>query len=144
MYSSARLIVTQSEYAATLKRVRFWAGVVYGFVAVSLMLVGLYLHFVWFPEIQKLCMFFRDHAKPLGDDGFYGAMMGMLFGVTVSLPSMLLPLLPVAWTDRKLGVHCPQCGRSLTLWRQRADQVLKSGACGQCHATLFMVDDSHD
>ena len=100
------------------------------------MLLLVYIGEVWFPEIQKMTMIFRDPTKPLADDGSYGALMGILIGVTFALP-MLLPLLLVAWIHVKLGVVCPQCGASLTLWR-RPIQIEKNGTCCKCHAVIFV------
>ena len=87
-------------------------------------------------QIRSITDSFRDMTKPIQDDGNYGMMIGLLIGFCFALPSMLLPLLPAILVSRKLGMACPACGASLTLWK-RHSHVLKSGRCCCCQASLF-------
>lgn len=120
-----------SEFSAELKRARRWAYRVYAITAVVLMLFLFGVGCVWFPDIQKLAFVFRDPAKTVGDDGRYGAIVGILIGALFLAPSALLPLLFVAIADRIVGKKCPACHASLTLWK-RGEVVLKSGKCPRC------------
>jgi hypothetical protein len=128
--------MTLSEFSTALKRARRWADVVYTVTAVTLMLLIFGVGYSWFPEIQKLTLVFRDPTKAVGDDGTYGAIVGLLIGALFLAPSTLLPLLFVAIADRGLGTACPVCQSSLTLWR-RGKTVLKSGTCAKCSATIL-------
>lgn len=40
------------------------------------------------------------------------------------------------WLDRKLGVKCPGCGRSVTA-EFRCQKILETGKCGFCQQMLF-------
>lgn len=120
-----------SEFSSGLKRARRWAYRVYAITAVLLMLFLFGVGCMWFPDIQKLTFVLRDPAKTLGDDGRYGAIVGILIGALFLVPSALLPLLIVAIADRSVGKRCPACHASLTLWK-RGEAVLKSGKCPKC------------
>jgi hypothetical protein len=92
--------------------------------------------YIWFPEIQKLSFFFRNPTKALEDDVWYGAIIGLLMGALFFAPSTLLPLMFVAIADRTVGIACPACRSSLTLWK-RGKLVLNSGKCPKCSATII-------
>lgn len=128
--------MTGSEFSTTLIRARRWAGVVYFVSAVTLMLLIYGVGYIWFPEIQKLTLVFRDQRKAIGDDGTYGAIAGLLISAFFGIPSMVLPLWSVVIVDRRLGTSCSACGSSLTLWK-RGSIVLRTGKCAKCSAAVI-------
>lgn len=128
--------MTRAQFAAVARRSKLWESTAYATTAVAIMLL---LSAVWWmaePQIRMITVGFRDPAKQIQDDGNYGMMIGLLIGVCFCLPSMLLPLLPAVWVNRKLGMVCPACGASLTVWK-RHNRVLRSGQCCCCQARLF-------
>lgn len=62
-----------------------------------------------------------------------------LFGVSIALyvaPVFGLFVLLLYLADRRLGLRCPHCLRSLTL-RCPHERVLASGECSLCHERVF-------
>ncbi|MCA8986773.1 MAG: hypothetical protein KDA78_03985 [Planctomycetaceae bacterium] len=135
--------MTHSEFTSVLKLTKRWSEIVYTAAAFTLMLLICGIGYLWFSEIKQWLLVFRDPVKPIGDDGTFGAIAGMLIGIIFLLPSMLLPLIPVMWIHHRFGVNCECCGASLTLWRRGA-QVLKSGTCCKCHAPVFPPEQSNE
>ncbi len=135
--------MTRSEFDAILRVARTWGNAVYAFGAVVMLLLFC-VAYSWFAEIHEMTAVFRDKAKPLADDGRYGAIIGLLIGSFLLIPSMLLPLLLVVWVDRRIGAACPMCHASITLWN-RGVQVQNSGTCGKCDAKVLAPDisDAH-
>ena len=127
--------MTGTEFSTTLIRARRWAGVAYFVSAVTLMCLICGVAYIWFPEIRKLALVFRDHGKAIGDDGTYGAIVGLLISTFLVIPSMVLPLWFVVIVDRRLGTSCSACGSSLTLWK-RGSIVLRTGNCAKCSAVV--------
>lgn len=137
--SSSRPAMTLSEFSTALIRARRWALVVYSGTAVTFMLLIVCVGYIWFPDIQKLTLVFREPPRPVGDDGTYGAIVGLLIGTLFLVPSLVLPLWFVVIADRRLGTRCPVCGSSLTLWK-RGDNVLRTGSCTKCMAAVLESD----
>lgn len=137
--------MTGSEFSTTLISARRWAGVVYFVSAVTLMLLICGVGYIWFPEIQKLTLVFRDQRKAIGDDGAYGAIVGLLISAFFVISSMVLPLWFLVIVDRRLGTSCSMCGSSLTLWK-RGSIVLRTGKCPKCLAAVieFVRDANED
>lgn len=128
--------MNRMQLTSAARRSGFWQNTVYAFTAVAIMLLLFGVGRMATPQIRLAADSFRDPAKQVEDDGNYGMMIGLLLGVCFLLPSMLLPLLPAIWIDRKLGIACPECGASLTLWKRR-HRVLQSGRCCCCQAHLL-------
>jgi hypothetical protein len=62
-----------------------------------------------------------------------------LFGVSIAVyvaPVFGLFVLLLYLADRRLGLRCPHCHRSLTL-RCLHERVLQSGECSLCHGRVF-------
>ncbi|MBS0265628.1 MAG: hypothetical protein JSS02_27095 [Planctomycetes bacterium] len=135
--------MTHAEYSAALKRARLWAGVAHAVAAVLLMICLTGLWFLWFSEIQKMAVVFRDSTRSVADDGVYGAWMGLCWGFTIVVPSLVLPLWPVVVIHRKLGGMCPNCGALLT-WGRRPIQIESSGVCRKCRFVVFDVGSSEE
>jgi hypothetical protein len=65
--------------------------------------------------------------------------VGWLVGWVVLAPFLLTPVLALVWADRRFGLRCPGCKRSVIL-RCRAGEVLRSGRC-RCRQVLFEPGD---
>jgi hypothetical protein len=69
-----------------------------------------------------------------------GEGVGLLFAAAVLGPLLLIPLLVFLWVDRRFGLRCPGCKRSVLL-RCRRWAVLRSGRCCLCQQVLFEPGD---
>jgi hypothetical protein len=67
--------------------------------------------------------------------GAAGLIGGLVFG-TVAVPPLALAVLPVLWADRRFGLKCPACGRSVTL-NNRRYEVTRTGRCCKCQEQLL-------
>ena len=137
--SSLEHRVTQAEYRAALRSSRRWAWSAYGVTSIAIMLLLFSAFIVYFEPIHDASMAFRDPAKNLRDDGMYGALIGIVFGVTIVLPSALLPLLLYVLIDRRIGLTCTHCGASLTSFR-RGEHLLQNGTCAKCCAPVYLQE----
>lgn len=124
--------ITRVQFEAAVRRVRFWETLVGGLAvcaAGSLLAFGLFGtdFFGLGPEI-------RPYAR---ESGILGAVIGGV-AISVIMFGTLGPaaFLSVCWADRKFGLRCPNCGRSITsIWHHRAPT--QAGECRSCKFTLF-------
>jgi hypothetical protein len=63
-------------------------------------------------------------------------LFGLLITAVVLGPLLLIPFLSARWMDRRFGLRCPGCKRSVTL-PGRYSEILRSGRCCWCQRTLF-------
>jgi hypothetical protein len=69
--------------------------------------------------------------------GHLGELVGgAVGGLTLGVPAMLAWLAVVLALDRRFGLRCPHCHRSLTL-RCRHEQVVQTGQCSLCHGVVI-------
>jgi hypothetical protein len=73
-------------------------------------------------------------------EGAIRVLVGLLVGAVVLGPLFLIPFLSFLWVDRRFGLRCPGCQRSVT-FRGRYSEVLRSGRCCWCQQTLFEPGD---
>jgi hypothetical protein len=78
----------------------------------------------------------REWLRAHRGEGAVRLLVGLLVETVVLGPLLLVPFLSVMWVDRRFGLRCPGCKRSVTL-RGRYHEVLRSGRCSWCHQTLF-------
>ena len=64
-----------------------------------------------------------------------GAIGGLTAGWIASIPLLIFVGVMLA-IDRRFGVRCPHCHRSLTA-RCLPEHVLESGECSLCHKRVF-------
>lgn len=124
--------MTKEEFSKS-----YWTVQLYGNSVVFVLLIG-------FTTIAVMCAgplgnLVRSHFK---DEGVVGAIGGLIFGISL-VACCLLSLLPFRWIDRRFGVTCPSCKRSLTLRCARA-KVLRTGSCCLCHEPLLKAWDQVD
>jgi hypothetical protein len=78
----------------------------------------------------------RQWLRAHRGEGVVRLLVGLLVEVVILGPLFLLPWLSLMWLDRRFGLRCPGCKRSITLL-SRYSEVLHSGRCPRCHQTLF-------
>jgi hypothetical protein len=128
----AQQLIIREEFERAFRRVRLWetlVGVPSITAAATLLAVVLFFtdSLSFGPEI-------RAYAR---ESGNFGAVVGGV-GISVVLFGTLLPamFLPAHWVNRKLGLRCPNCGRSITsIWIHRAPTP--AGECRSCKYRLF-------
>lgn len=127
-------MVTASEFKARAKRLHFIGSCI--FVLVGGLVGGLGSYLLGLPggPVERIRQFLLPHIHP----DWIGVVEILLL-----FPMMVLPLLvPVAiltLVDRKIGIPCPQCGKSLTL-RCRHEEVLMTRKCGLCGGQALAED----
>jgi hypothetical protein len=83
----------------------------------------------------------REWLRVHRGEGAVRLLIGLLVEAVVLGPLLLTPLLSVMWLDRRFGVRCPKCNRSVTV-RGRNSEILRSGRCCWCQQTLFEAGDA--
>jgi hypothetical protein len=78
----------------------------------------------------------REWLHALPRRGAAGSVAAVLIGVLVPVSLFLVPLAAALWADRRFGLRCPGCRRSVTRF-SRAGQALRTGRCGLCQRALF-------
>ncbi len=110
LYGNLLMGVTGCVALATASALLFWAG-------------------------PMLTAFGNQLRTWLHDEGAVGVVGGLVGGVVLA-PFLLIPGVPALWVDRRFGLKCPGCGRSVTL-RCRGSDVLRTGRCCRCRQVLF-------
>ncbi len=82
----------------------------------------------------------REWLRAHRGEGAVRLLVGLLVQAVVFGPLLLIPFLSVMWVDRRFGLRCPGCKRSVTL-RGRYSEILRSGRCCWCQQTLFEPGD---
>jgi hypothetical protein len=82
----------------------------------------------------------REWLRAHRGEGAVRFLVGGLVEVLVLGPLLLVPFLSVLWVNRRFGLRCPGCKRSVTL-RARSREVLRSGRCCWCRQVLFEPGD---
>jgi len=128
--------MTRGQFLQASRRVNLYGNLLVGLVGFSLIILGLLVSPWSDPVLQGLGQWVRSHFQ---EEGTVGLIGGLVIAVAFA-PLVLLLVLPALWVDRRFGLRCPRCGRSLTL-RCRHDEVLRTGKCCHCQGTLFEQDD---
>jgi hypothetical protein len=76
-------------------------------------------------------------------EGAQRVLVGLITVAVVLGPLLLTPFLFALWVDRRFGLRCPECRRSITL-RGRRSEILRSGRCSWCRHTLFEAGGTGD
>jgi hypothetical protein len=82
----------------------------------------------------------REWLRAHRGEGSTRLLVGLLVAAVVLGPLLLISFLSFLWVDRRFGLRCPGCKRSVTL-RARYSEVLRSGRCCWCQQTLFEPGD---
>jgi hypothetical protein len=78
----------------------------------------------------------REWIRAHRAEGAAGLLVDLLIQTVLLGPLILIPFLSSLWVDRRFGLRCPGCKRSVTLGG-RYGEVLRSGRCCWCQQTLF-------
>jgi hypothetical protein len=81
--------------------------------------------------LNKLHEFLRQRLPEVVAAGLFGISIAIYVAPIFGLFALLLYL-----ADRRFGLRCPHCRRSLTL-RCLHERVLQSGECSLCHQRVF-------
>jgi hypothetical protein len=84
------------------------------------------------PALTEVREWIRAHR---GEGGVM-LLVVLLIQAVVLGPLLLIPFLSTLWVDRRFGLRCPGCKRSVTLGG-RYGEMLRSGRCCWCRQTLF-------
>lgn len=128
--------MTKDQFIQASRRVTLWGNLHMGLVAS--VLITLYTVLIsWAgPLIQGFGQLMRSYFQ---DEGTVGLVGGLVFSVFVA-PVILIPFLAALRVDRRFGLRCPRCGRSVTA-RCRPAEVLRTGQCCHCRQVLFEPND---
>ena len=78
----------------------------------------------------------REWLRAHRGEGAVRLLVGLLLEAVVLGPLLLISFLSILWVNRRFGLRCPGCKRSITL-RARYRELLASGRCCWCQQTLF-------
>jgi hypothetical protein len=124
--------MTGSQFQEAARRVSLYGNLLMGITCAVVIVLGS-LGDLWAGPL--LGEFGNLLRRWLQDEGVVGLVGGLLGGVVLA-PLLLIPLVPFLWMDRRFGVRCPGCRRSVTL-RCRHSEVLRTGKCCLCQQFLF-------
>ena len=82
-----------------------------------------------------ICDAIFNKLKPYVHPALVG-VVGMLPLLPVLVMPIVIPMALIVYIDRRIGVRCPHCGKSLTL-RCRHKVVADTGKCELCHQPVF-------
>ncbi len=121
--------MTRSQYRAIDNKVR-WITTAWTVAFIALVLGFFRLAGKWLRQYGDAL---RARFGSAGAAWVAAALLGLLVLAIYAVVVIVL--------DRRHGVRCPHCHRSITL-RCQAERVLESGECTLCHAKIF--DDRDD
>jgi len=124
--------MTRSPYAAAAHRVTVYGGLLMTLVAGILLLLMLAGVSYGGPALQAL----RESARRVGQGEALAGLIGLVGGLGLATLPLVLVVLPLKLCDRRYGLRCPRCGRSVTLSCPQA-KVLRTGQCSRCGEVLF-------
>jgi hypothetical protein len=124
--------MTRPQFQEAARRVSLYGNLLMGVTGSGVVVLASL--FVWWagPLIGGFGAWVRGLLQ---DEAKVGLVGGLVGGVVVA-PLLLIPLVPVLWVDRRFGMRCPRCRRSVTL-RCRHSRVLHTGRCCLCQQPLF-------
>lgn len=123
--------MTRSEFQISTKRMRFTGTVISLGVILPIICALIYFTGHLGQPLDKMHDTLKLHLPE--------AVTPALFGISIAIcgiPIFGLFALLLYLADRRLGLRCPHCHRSLTL-RCVHERVLQSGECSLCHERVF-------
>ncbi len=123
--------MTSSEFQTSAKRMRVTCPVIS--LGVILPIICVLIDFTdrFGQPLNKVHDILRQHLPEVMAAGLFGISIAVCLTPIIGLFVLLLYL-----ADRRLGLRCPHCQRSLTL-RCSHERVLQSGKCSLCHEGVF-------
>lgn len=124
--------MTREQFQKASRTVSLYGNLLICLVGGCLSILG-YLAALWAePVVQNLGRFIRSHVQ---DEGTVGLVSGVVFSVVLA-PFVVIIIFPLLWVDRRFGLRCSGCGRSVTA-RCHTSEVLRTGKCCHCQKVLF-------
>jgi hypothetical protein len=114
--------MTREEFLVASRRVRIYGSLCFCFFVPLAVSMAVFLN----EKVQLIPM----------ESGWFLFALG-LTGEGIII--LLLPLLAALCVEKRFGLHCLSCGRSITC-RCRRDILLRTGRCCHCNELLFRVD----
>jgi hypothetical protein len=129
--------MTRTHFQVVARRVRLYGNLLIWATGSAVMTLASVAVWRAAPAITAFGIWLRGQVQA-------EALVGLIGGLAVSVvlvPLALIPLAPALWVDRRFGLRCAGCGRSVTL-RCQVGQVLRTGRCCFCQRPLFGPDGS--
>lgn len=123
--------MTRGSYISQAKKLQFLGGLIFIFVGWGLA-GGVSL---WLVRDGGLVQVIRERLSMHVHPDWIG-VVGILPLIPILVSPIVLALLLVKLLDRRIGVRCPHCGKSLTL-RCHYRVVANTGQCELCHESVF-------
>ncbi len=123
--------MTRSEFQISAKRMRVTGTVISLGVILPIVCALIYFTDRLGQPLNSLHDILRQHLPDIVAAGVFGISIAVYVAPIFGLFVLLLYL-----ADRRLGLRCPHCQRSLTL-RCLHERVLQSGQCSLCHERVF-------
>jgi hypothetical protein len=124
--------MTRDEYRSAARRVTVYGNGL-GFLTIALTFIP---GAVWLDAHPSAGAWLNEWLGHYIPGEAVRGLVGGLGVVATLIPLFVPPLVVFWWVDRRLGLRCPSCGRSVT-FRSKYVDVLTSGRCGLCQAVLF-------
>jgi hypothetical protein len=124
--------MTRDQFLKASRQVSLYGNLLIWFVGSVVVITESTLVLWSGPIISSFGQVIRNRFQ---NEGVVGLIGGLVGGV-VFAPFLLIPLLPLLWVDRRFGLRCPGCKRSVTL-RCEHGKVLRTGRCCLCQELLF-------
>lgn len=126
--------MTRTQYLDSGRRVVVYGGFLVCLVGIVVVLLLITAISWGGPALQR----FKECARQQGQGEFFAYFLGLLCGLLLALLPLFL-VLPLVLCDRRYGLRCPRCARSITLGCAQG-KVLRSGQCCRCQAILFTTE----
>jgi hypothetical protein len=123
--------MTRSEFQISAKRVRIIGTVISLGVILPIICVLIYLTDVLGDPLNRLHDALSERLPEIVAAGLFGISIALYVAPVFGFLVFLFYL-----ADRRLGLRCPHCHRSLTL-RCLHERVLQTGECSLCHERVF-------
>jgi hypothetical protein len=124
--------MTREQFIEASRKVRLYGNLSMGLTGSLAIILGTMLVLWAGPVMGNFGQLLRDQFQ----DEVTVGLIGGLIGTAVCAPLFLISLVPVLWMDRRFGLRCPGCGRSVTLRGGHA-AVIRTGKCFRCREVLF-------
>ena len=123
--------MTRQQFHDAARRVSLYGNLLMGLTG-AIVIVLSTLFAVWIsPLFDPFGVWLRSQFQ----EAVVGLVGGLVIGVVCG-PLLLVTLVPFLWVDRRFGLRCPSCQRSVTM-RCLHSQVLQTGRCCLCQHPLF-------
>ena len=131
--------MTRPQFQDAARRVSLYGNLLIWVTGSVVIILASLLAWMIEPTIRGFGTWVRGHLQSEVAVGLVG---GLVCGVVIA-PLLLIPLVPALWVDRRFGLRCPNCRRSVTL-RCHHYEVLQTGKCCLCHQFLFETNGSEN